>query len=130
MSTAVKVYFISVGIIFVIGMGIIIQSFRPVRNVTHDEVLKMHGKVIRITEAPGMDIAISIEDDTHYYYINRGLLQIQIDELRNEILDTFVTLYPVRRWTIFTRDSNMGHIAKITKGDKVIYNEIIKNTDD
>ncbi|MFL1894702.1 hypothetical protein ACJRPK_03305 [Aquimarina sp. 2-A2] len=130
MSTAVKIYFINVGILFLVGMGIVIQSFRPVRNVTKDDVLKIYGKVTRIEEAPGRDIAITLADDDHYYYINRGLSRLKLEELRKEILDTFVTLYPVHRWTIFTRDGNMGHVSKITRENRVIYNEIIKDTDE
>lgn len=118
------------GILFLVGMGVVIQSFRPVRNVTNDDVLKIYGKVTDVEAAPGMDIAITIEGDAHYYYINRGLSQVKLDDLRKDILDTFVTLYPVQRWTLFTRDGNMGHVSKITKEEKVIYNEIIKDTDE
>lgn len=120
-----KIWFIIVSIIFIGVMFLAIQTFRPVRNVSPDDVLKITGTVTDVNEAPGFDIAIAIKDDPHYYYINRGLqLGLTIEELRGQILNQTVTLYPIKRWTIFTTDSNMGHIAKLVYGDTVLFNEI------
>ncbi|WP_299259698.1 hypothetical protein [uncultured Aquimarina sp.] len=106
-------------------MWIMIQTFKPVRNVQPDEVIEITGKVIKIEEGSGFDIVITLENDSHYYYINRGLQYgLTIDELTKEILNKKVALYPIHRWTIFTRDKILGHVSKLIVGDRVIFNEI------
>jgi len=106
-------------------MWVVIQTFRPIRNVQSDDVLEIHGVVTKIEEGSGFDIVITLENDSHYYYINRGLqLGLTIEELQNQLLHKKVTLYSIHRWTIFTRDGNMGHIAKLIIGDHIIFNEI------
>ncbi len=120
-----KIWFSIVFVLFVIFMIIVIQTFRPVRNVQPDDVMKIAGTVIEIKEAPGFDIAITLENDNHYYYINRGLQhELTIEQLHTDLLNKKVTLYSIKRWTIFTRDGNMGHVSKILVDDQVIYNEL------
>ncbi|WP_344820974.1 hypothetical protein [Aquimarina gracilis] len=87
--------------------------------------MKIEGIVVDIKEAPGFDIAITLENDDHYYYINRGLeFNLTVEELQREILNKKTTLYSIKRWTIFTRDGNMGHVSKLMIEDKVLFNEI------
>lgn len=106
-------------------MWLMIQTFKPIRNVQQEDVLEITGTVIKIEEASGYDIVITLENDSHYYYINRGLqLGLTIEELQNQLRNQEVTLYPIHRWTIFTRDGNMGHISKLMIGDSIIFNEI------
>ncbi|WP_299313446.1 hypothetical protein [uncultured Aquimarina sp.] len=120
-----KIFFSISFVLFVIFMWIMIQTFKPVRNVQPDEVIKITGKVIKIEEGSGFDIVITLENDSHYYYINRGLQYgLTIDELTKEILNKKVALYPIHRWTIFTRDKILGHVSKLIVGDRVIFNEI------
>ncbi|TPN87546.1 hypothetical protein [Aquimarina algicola] len=125
MGKAGKIWFISALILFIAFMAVMIQTFRPVRNVQPEDVIKIEGIVTDIKEAPGYDIAITIKDDVHYYYINRGLQQgLNIENLRNQLIDQKITLYALKRWTIFTRDYNMGHVSKLIFNDSIIYNEI------
>ncbi len=120
-----KIWFLSVLVLFIAFMIIVIQTFRPVRNVQPDDVLEIKGKVINIQEGAGFDIVITLENDNHHYYINRGLqYDLSLEELRTDILNKTVTLYPVKRWTIFTRDGNMGHISKLLLDGQVIFNEL------
>ncbi len=120
-----KIFFSISFVSFVIFMWIMIQTFKPVRNVQPDEVIEITGKVIKIEEGSGFDIVITLENDSHYYYINRGLQYgLTIDELTKEILNKKVALYPIHRWTIFTRDKILGHVSKLIVGDRVIFNEI------
>ncbi len=124
-----KIWFLIVFILFIAFMAVVIQTFRPVRNVQPDDVIEITGRVIDIKEAPGFDIVISLENDEHYYYINRGLqYDLTIEQLSTDILNKRVTLYAIKRWTIFTRDSNMGHVSKLMIHDNVIYNEINNDT--
>ncbi|MBQ0734620.1 hypothetical protein J9332_09880 [Aquimarina celericrescens] len=120
-----KIWFLSASILFIVFMAVVIQTFRPVRNIQPDDVLKIEGIVTKVQEASGYDIVITLENDDHYYYINRGLLHgLTVEQLSSNILNKKVTLYAIERWTIFTRDGNMGHIAKIMIGDKVVFNKI------
>ncbi len=125
MGKAGKIWFISALILFIAFMAVMIQTFRPVRNVQPEDVIKIEGIVTDIKEAPGYDIAITIKDDVHYYYINRGLQHgLNIEKLRTQLIDQKITLYALKRWTIFTRDYNMGHVSKLIFNDSIIYNEI------
>ncbi len=125
MGKAGKIWLISASILFIIFMALAIQTFRPVRNVQPEDVLKIEGIVTDIKEAPGFDIVITLENDDHYYYINRGLqLNLTIEELQRELLNKKATLYSIKRWTIFTQDRNMGHVSKLMIEDKVLFNEI------
>ncbi|WP_299435112.1 hypothetical protein [uncultured Aquimarina sp.] len=120
-----KIFFSISFVLFVIFMWIMIQTFKPIRNVQPDEVIEITGKVTQIKDGGGFDIAITLENDDHYYYINRGLEQgLTIEELQKELLNKKVTLYPIHRWTIFTRDKIMGHISKLMIEDRVIFNEL------
>ncbi len=125
MGKITKIYLAVLFVLFIIFMYVVIQTFKPVRNVQPDDVLKITGTVTNISEAAGFDIAFTLKNDTHYYYINRGLQYgLVTDSLRTKLLNKKVTLYVIKRWTIFTRDKNMGHISKLLVGDQVIFNEI------
>ncbi|MBQ4819752.1 hypothetical protein [Aquimarina sp. MMG016] len=124
-----KIWFLIVFVLFLAFMAVAIQTFRPVRNVEPDDVMEISGRVINIQEGSGFDIVITLENDDHYYYINRGLqLSLTIEQLKTDILNKTVTLYPIKRWTIFTPDGNMGHVSKLIIDDSVIFNEIINDT--
>ena len=125
MGKFAKIWFIIAFLLFSGFMVIVIQTFRPVRNVQPDDVIKVTGKVIDVQEGPGYDIVITLKNDDHYYYINRGLTyNITLEQLQSDILNKTVTLYTIERWTIFTTDRNMGHISKLIIDSSVIFNEI------
>ncbi|EZH74831.1 hypothetical protein ATO12_08820 [Aquimarina atlantica] len=125
MGKIVKIYLSIIFVLFVAFMVAVIQTFRPVRNVQPDDVMKIEGIVTNIQEGPGFDIVITLKNDKHHYYINRGLqYQLTVEQLRSDILNKKVTLYGIERWTIFTRDKNMGHISKLIVDDTIIFNEI------
>ena len=125
MGKIAKIYLSIIFVLFIAFMIAVIQTFRPVRNVQPDDVMKIEGVVTDIQEGPGFDIVITIKNDEHYYYINRGLQhRLTINQLQSKILNKKVTLYSIERWTIFTRDKNMGHISKLLIDDEVIFNEI------
>ncbi|WP_405209261.1 hypothetical protein [Aquimarina sp. LLG6339-5] len=120
-----KIWFACAFVLFIIFITIAFQTFKPIQNVQPDDVIKITGVVSKIEERSGFDIAITLENDPHYYYINRGLeYGLTIEELQDQILNKKVVLYPIHRWTIFTPDKIMGHIAKLMIDDQVIFNEI------
>lgn len=120
-----KIYFAIMLPLFFVFMWGVIQTFKPVRSVTIEDVTPITGQVINIQGGSGFDIVIKLKDDSHHYYINRGLqLGLNLEKLRNTLLNKTVTLYSIDRWTLFTRDGIMGHISKLTIGEQVIFNEI------
>ncbi|WP_299897802.1 hypothetical protein [uncultured Aquimarina sp.] len=120
-----RIFFSISSVLFIIFMWVAIQTFKPIRDVQPDDVIEITGVVAKVEEKSGFDIAITLENDDHYYYINRGLEQgLTIQQLQEELIGKKVTLYSIHRWTIFTRDKIMGHISKLTVDDRVIFNEI------
>ena len=120
-----KIWLLCTSMLFIAFMAVMIQTFRPVRNVQPDDVMKIDGWVTGVKEGPGFDIIISLKNDTHHYYINRGLQHnLTIQQLQEQLFNQSVTLYVVKRWTIFTRDNNMGHISKLVFNEDVLFNEI------
>ena len=124
-----KIWFFSALVLFIIFIWVSIQTFKPVRNVQPEDVMKIEGVVTDLKEGPGLDIVITLQNDDHYYYINRGLQHsLSLEKLQETILQKKVTLYGIKRWTIFTRDKNMGHISKLMIDEDVLYNEINNDT--
>ena len=124
-----KIWFFSALVLFIIFIWVSIQTFKPVRNVQPEDVMKIEGVVTDLKEGPGLDIVITLQNDDHYYYINRGLQHsLSLEKLQETILQKKVTLYGIKRWTIFTRDKNMGHISKLMIDKDVLYNEINNDT--
>jgi len=120
-----RIWFTFAFILFIAFITVAFQTFRPITNVQPDEVIEITGIVTKIEEGAGFDIVITLKNDSHYYYINRGLQQgLTIEKLQKEILNKKVALYPIHRWTIFTRDKIMGHVSKLMIGDRVIFNEL------
>lgn len=131
MGKFAKIYLFVIFLFFLVFIGIVFQTFRPVRNVNPNDVVKITGVVSKIEEGPGFDILITLQDDPHAYYINRGLqYDLELDDLKSDILNKTVILYVVKRWTIFTRDGIMGHISKLKRGNQVLFNEIKNDTDE
>ncbi len=129
MKKIAKIWFSIVLIVFVGFMAVVIQTFRPVRDVQPNDVMRIEGIVDDIQEGTSFDIVITLKNDTHHYYINRGLqYNIDMDQLRSDALNKKVTLFGIKRWTIFTQDSNMGHISKLMINNEVIFNEINNDT--
>ncbi len=125
MKKLARIYWSVCGLLFIVFMYVMIQTFKPIRNVTADQVIPIPGKVTAIQEGAGFDIYFTLENDTHHYYINRGLKeQLTIADLQQDILNKNVTLYVIDRWTLFTRDGVTGHISKLMLNDRVIFNEI------
>lgn len=124
-----KIWFFSALVLFIIFIWVSIQTFKPVRNVQPEDVMKIEGVVTDLKEGPGLDIVITLQNDDHYYYINRGLQHsLSLEKLQETVLQKKVTLYGIKRWTIFTRDKNMGHISKLMIDEDVLYNEINNDT--
>ncbi|WP_343909953.1 hypothetical protein [Aquimarina litoralis] len=120
-----RIFFSISSVLFIIFMWVAIQTFKPIRDVQPDDVIEITGVVAKVEEKSGFDIAITLENDDHYYYINRGLERgLTIQQLQEELIGKKVTLYSIHRWTIFTRDKIMGHVSKLTVDDRIIFNEI------
>lgn len=113
--------FIFLGIAFVVFLA---YSFKPVTKVTSDECVLISGKVVSVQEGTSNDIQIRLENDSHYYYINRGLEKgVNLAQLSSKVLNKTVTLYCPNRWTIVNPDGIVPHISKLEKGTTIVYSE-------
>lgn len=113
--------FIFLGIAFVVFLA---YSFKPVTTVKSDDCVLISGKIISIQEGSSNDIQIRLENDSHYYYINRGLEKgINLEQLSSKVLNKTVTLYCPNRWTIVNPDGIVPHISRMDKGTSVVYTE-------
>ncbi|WP_420570706.1 hypothetical protein [Kordia sp.] len=113
--------FIFLGIALVVFLA---YSFKPATKVKSDDCVLISGKIVSIEEGTSNDIHIRLENDSHYYYINRGLEKgINLEQLSSKVLNKTVTLYCPNRWTIVNPDGIVPHISKMEKGTTVVYSE-------
>ncbi|MBC8755539.1 hypothetical protein H2O64_12755 [Kordia sp. YSTF-M3] len=113
--------FIFLGIALVVFLA---YSFKPVTTVNSDDCVLISGKIVSIEEGTSNDIQIRLENDSHYYYINRGLEKgVNLEQLSSKVLNKTVTLYCPNRWTIVSPDGIVPHISKMEKGTTVVYSE-------
>ena len=59
MGKAGKIWLLCASILFIAFMAVVIQTFKPVRNVQPEDVIKIEGIIVDIKEAPGFDIVIT-----------------------------------------------------------------------
>jgi len=113
--------FIFLGIALVVFLA---YSFKPVTTVKSNDCVLISGKIVSIDQGTSNDIQIRLENDSHYYYINRGLEKgINLEQLSSKVLNKTVTLYCLNRWTIVNPDGIVPHISKMEKGTTVVYSE-------
>ena len=116
-----RLTFIFLGIAFVVFLA---YSFTPVTTVNSDDCVLISGKIVSIEEGTSNDIQIRLENDSHYYYINRGMEKgLNLAQLSSKVLNKTVTLYCPNRWTITNPDGIVPHISKLEKGTSVVYSE-------
>ncbi|PTX59291.1 hypothetical protein C8N46_110128 [Kordia periserrulae] len=116
-----RITFIFLGIALVVFLA---YSFTPINTVQSDDCVLISGKIVSIKEGASNNIQIRLENDSHYYYINRGLEKgINLAQLSAKVLNKTVTLYCPNRWTIVNPDGIVPHISKMEKGTTVVYSE-------
>ncbi len=100
-------------------------TFRPIRNVTLDDVAPTQGKVISVSKKEG-DLYITLTNDPHHYYVKSFQRRHQLDfsEVEQAILEKEITLHYINKWTPLTTDSVYPHISRITLNGTFIFNEI------
>ncbi|WP_010522608.1 hypothetical protein [Aquimarina agarivorans] len=99
--------------------------------MTTSDVIQKIGVVQYVSVGNGGDIYITLESDTHNYYINNALKQgLNADKLKAAILQKEVTLLHIKRWTPFSTDGVFPHISKLSCNNKVLFNEIINEKND
>ncbi|MEM6687376.1 MAG: hypothetical protein AAF617_16470, partial [Bacteroidota bacterium] len=114
--------FIFLGIAFVVFLA---YSFKPVTTVKSEDCVLISGKIVSIKEGKANDIQIRLENDSHYYFIDRGLEKgINLAQLSSKVLNKTVTLYCPNRWTVVNPDGIVPHITKMEKGTTVVYSEL------
>ena len=116
-----RLTFIFLGIAFVVFLA---YSFKPVTTVDSDDCVLISGKIVSIAEGTSNDIQIRLENDSHYYYINRGIEKgVNLAQLSSKVLNKTVTLYCPNRWTLVSPDGIVPHISRLEKGTTIVYSE-------
>ncbi|WP_046756341.1 hypothetical protein [Kordia jejudonensis] len=116
-----RLTFIFLGIALVVFLA---YSFKPVTEVDSDDCVLISGKIVSIAEGTSNDIQIRLENDSHYYYINRGLEKgLNLAQLSSKVLNKTVTLYCPNRWTLVSPDGIVPHISRMEKGTAIVYSE-------
>ncbi|WP_298417016.1 hypothetical protein [uncultured Kordia sp.] len=116
-----RLTFIFLGIALVVFLA---YSFKPVTSVKSDDCVLISGKIVSIEQGTSNDIQIRLENDSHYYYINRGIQKgVNLAQLSSKVLNKTVTLYCPNRWTLVSPDGIVPHISRLEKGTTIVYSE-------
>ena len=104
----------------------VIMALRPIYKPTLEQCALVKGHLISIAEAGGpADVAIRLRDDSHRYYINRGIEQgVNTSVLRAELVDNEVEVYYVKHWTPLDPMGTMRHVSRVVYQGAIIYDEI------
>jgi hypothetical protein len=112
-------------VLILITAGITI--FRPVPIVTENEALSISGTVEKLFAGSTNDIVIKLRDNKTRYYINRGTERgLNIDSLKNKILNKPVVLKYPDYWTPLDPNNKVIHISKVETESEVLFNEFIQ----
>ena len=91
-----------------------------IQNPKPEECAVVQSKIVKITEGSSYDIVLHSENDD-FFYINRGIeAGLNIDSLRQKILNKTVTLHLAR---LFAGTVTSEHIAQLAVNDKILYTE-------
>ncbi|WP_046743051.1 hypothetical protein [Kordia zhangzhouensis] len=116
-----RLTFIFLGIALVVFLA---YSFTNAPTVHSEDCILISGKVISVKEGTSSNIQIRLENDSHYYYIDRGMEKgVNLEQLSTKVLNKTVTLYCPNRWTIVNPDGIVPQISKMEKGTSVVYSE-------
>jgi len=114
---------VPVGMLFLI----FITVFRPISQGDVANSIRVLGFVDSIEfDLDTKDVGISLRNDDHYYYINRGLEKGDLmNKISNSIQGETVEVYFADHWTILDPKSESRHITKIVHDNEVLYKEMV-----
>ncbi|MEQ8471408.1 MAG: hypothetical protein RIC35_09485 [Marinoscillum sp.] len=117
---------ITTGALGVTLLFIVLLSVQTVPKPTLENSVKIEGQLLNIlADQQTKDLVFEIAGHTGTYYINRGLeLEINVDELKEEILNEDVSVYYVKTSNLIANATNTQHISRIALRNKVLYDEI------
>ena len=97
---------------------------RPAPAVTPENAQSYKGIVIDITEGGVKDAVFYLKNNTHHFYINRGLEnKFTLVALRAQLLGKEVTFVYAEHWTPLDWNNKSTHVAKLILGDQILYDE-------
>ncbi len=125
-----RIYFGICGLLFIVVLYVAFITLKPIKTVYLKDVKEVQGTTEAIYQGSGGDIYIKLKNNPHKFYVNRGLQSgLQLAKLQKLLYGKNINIYHINRWTPFTTDRVFPHISKITFGDSIIFNEIIKIDD-
>lgn len=101
-------------------------SFIPISNSTLENSVKLKGEILEFKEEGGPnDVFVYVKNDSHRYYINRGMEKGLIpNDLNKRFAYKEITIHYAKHWTFLDPFGKNRHITRLTKNETVIYNEI------
>lgn len=111
---------ILLGIIGILGCILVVTFVKglAIQDPTPEECTVIELTVNEISEGGVKDIVFK-NDDTDFYYINRGLERgLTIEALEAKVLNKKVTLHLANTWM-----GQSNHIAQLQLGDEVLFTE-------
>lgn len=103
------------------------MAFRPITTLHISDCKSSSGIVQSIVAHEGSkDISIRIGDKGRYY-INRGL-EAGLTEtfLKDKLLNKEIVIHYADHWTPLDPSGLVRHIARVSYGEEIVYDEIIE----
>ena len=97
----------------------------PIPPASPNNCAAIYGLVEEIKAGEGEhDIVIALQDDDHYYYVNRGMERgLKPRQLHTRLLNQAIRLDYVKHWSPLGGTHNR-HIARIEYQGQVLYSEM------
>lgn len=104
---------------------LVIFSFLPLAPPTMDNTVALTARLASVTEGSSGDIIISLQNDTHNYYINRGLERgLKLSELQARLEGNMISLRYVRHWSLLNPLGKLRPVAQLSSQHNHIFDDI------
>ena len=98
---------------------------RPVPIVEEDKCKIFEGTVVEIFEGAEYDIVFTFKEETTHFYINRGLERgLNLNTLRNDLVNNKITVKYPRYWTPLDPSNSTRHLSKLEFDGITIFSEL------
>ncbi|MGK7397689.1 MAG: hypothetical protein ACNS62_24155 [Candidatus Cyclobacteriaceae bacterium M3_2C_046] len=111
-------------IFFALILSMAFFVLKPVPIPSEEECLAATGTVFVIREGGEKDIFIRLNERDELFYVNRGLERgLQLNKLRETLINQKVTLKFPNYWTPLDPGNSVRHISKIEINGETVYSE-------
>ncbi len=113
---------LSMAIISLVFISAIFLAMIPVANPTSENTEWVLGKVEAITEGGTHDVIIKLTNDTHHYYINRGLEKgLQFGDLQPKLEGSEISLRYIKHWSLLNPSGKVRPVAELSQEGQTLF---------